>query len=200
MGRFLFLLVSCFSVQTCFSQYNWELEKEKNGISIYLSEVDGSKYKAVKVEATFTGTPAKLISVLTNVPQFNKWIYNTKLSVRIKQNSFLDFTYHSVTSMPFPLSDRDVAIHLKISTDSLPKFMTIKGVNDEDAVPSYPPLVRVTYYNAIWKVTTPTPQTIHISYILELDPGGGLSPALFNSFASKGPYETFSNLAEELKK
>ena len=41
--------------------------------------------------------------------------------------------------------------------------------------------------------------SIHI-YIFEIDPGGSVPAWFVNMFADKGPYETFKQLAETLKK
>lgn len=200
MSRLFHILLFCTLVNPCLAQYNWELEKEKDGISVYLSDVPGSAYKAVKVECTLTGTYAKLVALLTNVSQFNKWIYNTKTSRILKENTPLDFIYYSETHMPWPLSNRDAIIHMRIKTDSLPRFLIINGTGEPDLFPEIFGMVRVTQYKASWKVTMPTPKTIQISYILELDPGGNIPAWIANSFADKGPLGTFSNLAEKLKK
>lgn len=195
----LFVLFSLLMNQ-CPAQYNWKLEKQKNGISVYLSDVTGSDFKAIKVECVLTGTYAKLIALITNVSQFNNWIYNTKTSTILKQITPLDFIYYSETRMPWPLSNRDVIIHTQIKTDSLPRFLTISGKNETDFLPHIISRVRVPHYKANWKVTMPTANTIQISYFLEVDPGGSIPAWIANSFADKGPYGTFSNLAEQLRK
>ncbi len=200
MLRSLLVLFLCILLNPCLAQYKWELEKEKDGIRVYLSDAPGSEYKAVKVECTLTGTYAKLVALLTNVPQFSKWIYNTKNSRILKENTPLDFIYYSETHMPWPLSNRDVIIHMRIKTDSLPRCLIISGTGEPELLPQIPSIVRVTQYKASWKVTMPTPKTIQISYILELDPGGNIPAWIANSFADKGPLGTFSNLAERLKK
>lgn len=182
------------------AQYTWKLEKSKNGINVYSSPVAGSSFKAVKVECTLTGTFTKLISILTNVSKFEDWIYNNKSSKVLKKTTAYDFTYYSVTSMPFPFNDRDVVIRLQLKTDSLPKFMTINGSNVDGMLPEIPGRERIPHYTASWKVTMPTANTIHILYQLEVNPGGSLPAWLANSFVEKGPFGTFSNLAEELKK
>lgn len=182
------------------SQYTWKLEKSKNGINVYSSPVSGSSFKAVKVECTLTGTFAKLIAVLTNVSNFTDWIYNNRTSKLLKKYTNQDFVYYSETSMPFPFNNRDVIIRMQIKTDSLPKFMTIHGSNVKDFLPEIPGRERIPHYSASWKVTMPTAGTVSISYILEVDPGGSLPAWLANSFVEKGPYGTFSNLAEQLKK
>ena len=68
-----------------YSQYNWKLEKDKDGIKVYTSDVANSSFKIVKVECLFSGTYAKLISILSNVSQFDEWIYKNKTSKVIKR-------------------------------------------------------------------------------------------------------------------
>lgn len=195
------LLFSCFLfVALCQAQYNWKLEKSKNGINVYTSDIKGSSFKVVKVECNITGTYTKLLSILTNVGGFHKWIYNNKRSQLLKQYTPYDFIYYSETSMPFPFSNRDVIIRMQIKTDSLPKFLTISGSHQKDYLPEIPGRERLHFYKASWKVTMPTASTLHISYLLELDPGGKLPGWLANSFADKGPFGTFNNLADLLKK
>ena len=200
MLRMSFFMLFSLVIKLCPAQYNWKLEKQKNGINVYLSDIPGSKYKAVKVECTLAGTYSKLITTLINVSGFSKWIYSNKLSKIIKQNTPLDFVYYSETNMPFPLSNRDAIIHLRIKTDSLPKFLSISGTGEPDFFPEIPGKERVPHYKASWKVTMPTTQTIKIYYLLEIDPGGNIPAWIANSYADKGPYGTFINLAEQLKK
>ena len=200
MIRSIFFILFSLSLGQGICQYNWKPRKDKNGIKVFLSDIQGSSFKAVKAECTFTGTYAKLISLLTNVTHFKNWIYHNKASYVLRQNNPLDFIYYSETSMPWPLSNRDVVIHLKINTDSLPKFLTISGNNDPHLFPAIPGIERVPHYKAVWKVTMPTAQTIHISYILEIDPGGSIPSWIANSYIDKGPYETFSNLSKQLIK
>jgi len=200
MVRIYLIALGCLVINNCIAQYTWKLEKEKNGISVYLSDVKGSGFKAVKVECTLAGTYSKLISVLTNIPQFGDWIYNNKSSMLLHQYTPYDFTYYSETHMPWPLSNRDVVIHVRIKTDSLPHFLSIAGTCEPTLIPDKSGKVRVTHYKASWKVKMPTAETIQISYQLEVDPGGSIPAWIANTFAEKGPYGTFSNLAALLKK
>lgn len=199
LKRFLFPVLILLTVHTVSGQYNWRLTKSKNGINVYTSETENSSFKAVKVECTLTGTYARLISLLTNVSGFTGWIYNNKKSQLLEKKSPYDFIYYSETSMPIPFSNRDVVIRLQLKTDSLPRFMTINGTHVNDVMPEIPGRQRITHYKASWRVTMPGPNSLHIIYFMEVDPGGSLPAWLANSFADKGPFHTFSNLAEKLK-
>ncbi|MEO6613669.1 MAG: START domain-containing protein [Chitinophagaceae bacterium] len=181
-------------------QYNWSLEKDNKGIKVFTSSVANSSYKAIKVECTLPGTYSKLLSILSNVSDFSDWIYNTKLTKLVRKNSAADFTYYSETHLPWPMANRDVVIHVQVKTDSLPNFMVIAGSDVTNEVVEIPTRVRVKHYKSYWKVSMPTATTIKIFYMLELDPGGSIPAWIANMFVDKGPYETFVNLAEQLKK
>jgi hypothetical protein len=193
----IFLLYFCI---TGSSQSNWNLQKDKDGIKVYTAESPQSSFKIIRVEATLDGNYTKLVSILTNVDRFSEWIYRNKFCKLFKKFSALDFIYYSEIEMPWPVSNRDVLIHLQIKTDSLPRFMTVTGRGEKGHLPEIPTKVRVPSYNASWKITSPAPNKLHIIYTLELDPGGSLPAWLVNSFAEKGPFGTFSNLADLLRK
>lgn len=193
---FFFILLALASS----SQYSWKLEKDKDGIKVFTSDVAKSAFKAIKVECTLKGSYAKLLAILTRVSDFSEWIYNTKLTKLVKQTNVNDFTYYSETHLPWPMANRDVVIRVKVKTDSLPNFLTIAGSDEPGEVIEIPGKVRVKHYKSYWKVTAPAPGYIRIFYILELDPGGSIPAWIANMFADKGPYGTFVNLAEQLQK
>jgi hypothetical protein len=180
-------------------QRNWIQEKNENGIKVFSSVVPNAAYKAIKVEASFTGNYSKLMAVLSDVPQYSKWIYHSKANSVVQRNSPLDFIYHTETVLPWPMSNRDVVIHIQINTDSLPKFITITGTGQPARIAKKSGLVRVPQYSARWKVSMPAQETISIHYELELNPGGNIPGWMSNSFVSKGPFETFNNLSKKLK-
>lgn len=180
-------------------QYQWQLNKDKDGIKVYVSEVSGKDYKAVRVECTLQGTFVKLFSFLSNVSRNVEWVYNSKKSYLLKQNNPLDFWYYSEIGFPWPLSNRDIVVHFQMHSGKLPDFFTVEAKGDPKFIPEKQGLVRIPYYYANWKVTMPTAQTVHIDYILEADPGGNVPAWLSNTFVDKGPYETFKKLKDLLK-
>ena len=194
------LLFFSFSIAfTAFGQYNWKLTREKDGISVYQSEMKNSAYKSIKVECTFQGTYDKLLTILNDVSNHQKWVYNNKTSSLVKRISPTEFYYYSETSLPWPMTNRDAVVHLTITKDSLNRFVKIIAI----AVPAYLPKksgkVRVPQSNVLWHVTMPTTKTIHIVYTFEADPGGTVPTWLVNSFADKGPFESFKKLERILK-
>jgi START domain len=198
--KVLFLFLFSLSAVKGYSQYNWKLSKDKDGIKVYQSEKENSDFKSIKVECVLQGTYAKLIAALTDVSRQKEWVYKSKLSYMLKKNSPYDFYYYTETSIPWPMSNRDAVVHMIIAQDSLHRFLKITATGVPGYIPEKSAKVRVPKLLITWYVTMPSSTSISIVYTFETAPGGSIPAWLVNMFADKGPYETFKKLSEILKK
>jgi len=200
IARITCLIFFVSAISKAPGQYNWKLSKEKDGIKVYLAENPKSKFKNIKVECTLQGTFDKLIAILTDIEHLKDWVYNTKISYLVKKISPYDLYYYTETHIPWPMSNRDVVVHLKIMKDSLQRFIRITSISENRFIPEKEDKVRIVYSHVNWYVTMPTVKTISVIYTFEADPGGSLPAWVVNSFADKGPYESFKKLSEILKR
>jgi hypothetical protein len=197
---FLILVVYIITPLNAHSQSNWKLTKDKDGIKVFQKEVRGSVYKTIKVECTLTGNFDKMMAVINNVGLQNQWVYNNKKSILLKRVSPVEMYYYSETTLPWPVSNRDAIIHLIMYRDSLDRFLNITVTGIPDYIPAKEGLVRVPKSNISWHVTVPETNKLFIVYTFDADPGGSIPAWLVNSFADKGPYESFKKFGELLKK
>ena len=193
------VLFSTFT-SAAIGQYNWKLSKDEDGIKVYQSEVKHSKFKSIKVECTLDGTYDKLMSILNDVTNQKNWVYNNKNSSILQRISPNDFYYYSETHLPWPMTNRDAIIHLKMNKDSLNRFLKISAVSIPGYAPEKSGMVRVPRSDISWYVTMPSAKTISIVYIFDAEPGGSLPAWVVNMFTDKGPYESFKKLSELLKR
>ncbi len=193
---FIFYLLIVLPVT---AQVQWKLSKDKNGIKVYLANVPASSLKAIKVECTLEGTIDKLIGVIQNVPLQKEWVYKNKTAYVVKKISTDDFYYYTEASMPWPLTNRDAVVHLKIINDSLANLLTIAEISDPHYIPEKKGIIRVPSSSVRWLVTSVGPRKISIVYTFEADPGGSLPAWLVNMFADEGPYQSFKKLAAILE-
>lgn len=195
-----FLLFFSLIILFAFSQASWKLTKDKDGIRVFQRDLKNSDFKSIRVECTIQGNLDKLISVINNVNGYKDWVYNNKAASLLKRVSAYEFYYYTEAYLPWPLDNRDAVMHTTITKDSLNRFAKINAV----AVPNYTAQkagkVRIRRSNINWHVTQSSPNTIQIVYIFETDPGGNVPAWLVNSFADKGPFESFKKLAELLKR
>jgi START domain len=195
-----FLLFLFFISEICaHSQHGWELQKDKNGLKIFTRETDSSKFKAIKVECILDGNLSKFNAIIRDVDNHKNWIYSTKKSYLLKRISNNEILYYTETFLPWPLSNRDVVIKMDISVDSTANAETINTYNVNGVVDKKEDIVRVLHLSTQWQVKTAGINKISIVYYFATDPGGSLPAWIVNAFAVKGPYETFTNLAELLK-
>jgi hypothetical protein len=181
------------------AQSTWQLNKEKRGIKVFTKDSDSSSFKSIRVEGVFDGTWSKLAAILMDINGQVRWVYRTEKSYVVKKISPTEVVYYTETTLPWPLSNRETIVRLKLTYDSVQKTGRVISRHEPNAIPIKKGLVRVSYYKAIWHVRQLEANKIAISYFLEVDPGGTLPPAVANMFVSTGPYETFSRLAAILK-
>ncbi len=183
-----------FSVQ---AQNEWRLKKEQSGIRIYMRTNAHSSFNEIKVEMTIQSKLSSLVALLLDVPNHAQWVYNVKFSYIIKKIAANELYFYELINSPFPASDRDLAVHLKITQDSQTKTMSVSAINIPNYIPQKKNVVRVPISNETWKVT-PVNNTLRIEYYLEIDPGGSVPAWLINNFAEKGPYESFKHLQAQV--
>ena len=179
---------------------DWRLTKNKNGISVYEARSENSNFKNIKVVCTLEGNYDKLLKIIADVSHHKDWVYHNKEAALLKTVSPLEFYYYTETTLPWPATNRDVVVHTIITRDSKNQFLKIHSANHDGMVKEKPGKVRVEHSNINWYVTAPTAKTISIVYTMEANPGGSIPAWLVNSFADKGPYESFIKLEELLKK
>jgi hypothetical protein len=193
------LLVSFLLMVPVLAQKDWTLVSNEDWIRIYKSDMSNSNYKRVKVECTVNGTIDKLVQVLNDVNNHKNWIYNTKDAHMIKRVSNNEYYYYTETTLPWPMQNRDAVVHIKFQRDINNRNLNIIAYGEPGYMPAVSGKVRVPRSANSWQVTAIEPNKLQIVYIFEAEPGGHIPPWLVNSFVNKGPYESFSKLAELLK-
>ena len=198
--KLFFFFLACVSISLGFSQANWKLSKNKDGIQVYQRDSKTSDFKSIKVECILEGNFEKLIAIINNVTHYKDWVYNNKTASLLKRISAYEFYYYTEAYLPWPLDNRDAVMHTKITRDSLNRFLKINSVAVPGFVAQKAGKVRIMRSDINWYVTRVSSNNMHITYTFETDPGGGVPAWLANSFADKGPYESFKKLGELLKK
>lgn len=196
MRQVLFIWLILGIATSGFSQTQWVLKKNSNGIKVFESMSSSSRFKSVKVDAVLEGTLKKLVDILSDVSNNTKWVYSTKKSYLIEKISDNDLVYYAETAIPWPFRNRDQAIHLKIFPPSPDGLTKITTTGEPDRIPETDGKVRIRNFLGTWIVQPVNDHQLHIDYLLEVDPSGSIPPWLMNLFVTKGPFETFNKLGE----
>jgi hypothetical protein len=192
----LFFFIAVFAQ----AQADWELKQDKDGIRVYTKLMDNSPIKAVKTVCTINTSLTALTAVLLDIKSTPDWVYATKKISLLKQTSLSELFYYSEIEIPWPVSNRDFIVLLSVTQDPKTKVVSVIGYNKPDYLPENKNIVRIQHSYSKWLITPVQNGQVRIEYILEADPGGTVPAWLINMFATKGPFETFKNLREQVKK
>jgi hypothetical protein len=140
------------------------------------------------------GTPEQLATILLDINGQKNWVYSTKQSKIVKQVNDHEVIYYFEKSMPWPVTNRDGVVHLKIDINPAGNAMIVKATSVDGLVPVKTGIIRVTSSKVFWKITPIGSDRMKIEYEAEVDPAGTLPPFVVNMFSTKGPFETFRKL------
>lgn len=197
-----FLLSICiflFSANS-FSQNDWALKLDKDGIKVYTKDLENSPFKAVKTVCTINASLTRLTAVLLDINSSKDWVYATKVCTLLKQPFPSELFYYSEVTIPWPVNNRDFIVRLKVTQDAKTKAVTVDGENQPTYLPEKKNIVRIQHCYSKWIITPQSKEQVKIEYILQVDPGGMVPAWLINMFATRGPYESFRNLRLQVKK
>jgi hypothetical protein len=181
-----------------FGQSNWMLQKEKDGIKISSRHSVSSQFDDVHVEVDLPGNIEQMKSILLDISHYKDWSYAMKKSVLIKQLGISKLIYYSEIEVPWPATDRYFYANFELMEDTTNRTIYVVSVNIPDYLPASKDLQQVTSVKGFWNISTISKKTIHVDYILELNPGGSLPAWVINLFLTKGPLETFENIKQKM--
>ncbi len=190
----ILILMGASNINFCFSQTEWTLKKDKDGIKVYTGKLTDSKFNAIKVSCNLNAKLSSLASILLQPSLQPEWVTATKTSKLLKQLAPHHIYYYNIATLPWPLANRDMVIDLIIVQDSVTKKMTITANTIDNVLPAMKGLERIPFTHATWEVTPIAPNQIHVEYFLKINPGGGVPSWIVNMFIAKAPFESFENL------
>jgi hypothetical protein len=179
------------------------LKVDKDSVMVYTCENKDSKFRMVKTVFEVDTTPEHIASVLFDIAGYNNWQYKTINAGVLQQISDTELIYYAEFVSPWPFSNRDVIVHMKIEHTGPMLKVTYRGI--PDFIPEKDGVTRVASSASTLDVVTlsaPTPAgktgRIRVEYKSNVDPGGNLPAFLMNQFADAGPFESFSALRKLL--
>ncbi len=199
MKALYFCLLALPTFLSASDKNEWTLRREKDGINIYSRPSDYSKFNDIRVDMDLPGTIDQLSAILSDVGKYPDWVYATRTSKMVRRVSDNEFIYYAEVGTPWPAANRDYYADMKIAFNSSNRSMSVLSVGMKDFQPVKKDLVRIPMSKGFWTVTTQSDKKIHLQYILEIDPGGAVPAWILNSFATRAPIETFSNLKRKME-
>ena len=197
---FLTLVLITFATANTFSQNDWTLKTDKEGIKLYTKNLQNSSLNESKTVCVIDASLGRITAVLLDINNAAEWVYATKNAALLKQLNPLELYYYSEIEVPWPASNRDFIVHMTVSQDEKTKAVSIAGENKPTYLPTIKNISRIQQLHTKWLIVPLQNGKVLIEYYLQVDPGGIVPAWLINMFSTKGPFETFKNLRLQVKK
>jgi hypothetical protein len=188
-----------FHDQVAAQEGEWKLERQTEGLKVYLRDAANSDVKEIKIETTLNASLDAVVSVLKDVPVYSDWVYKCLEARRLEASTNTSSLYYCKLDFPWPMSDRDFIAKSKLRQDpnSRTVYIDVKGL------PNYKPakseIVRITDLSIHYELVPLSAKSVKMSYRLHSDPGGSIPAWLVNMVVDNGPTNTVKGMREKLK-
>jgi hypothetical protein len=107
----MIFLVALSMISTSFSQTDWKLEYNKNGIEVYTRKPEGQNTKEYKGIVEVNASVEACVKALSQPYQFTKFMYNVTYAEKIESTSAEEFVVYCIVDFPWPYTDRDMCLN-----------------------------------------------------------------------------------------
>lgn len=171
---------------------DWKLAKDKDGIKVYLSEVQGSKYKAYRGVTTIRSDVDSLRALQEDVQGSCHWIHACAEQKLLKHEGAESWVYTRF-DMPWPVEARDSILHV-VSEQAADGSLTRRLEGLPQYVPEADGFTRVASLQGFWRFVPQADGAVEVTYQVHTEPGGSVPSWLANSFVVEAPFNTLSGL------
>ncbi|MFV3388185.1 START domain-containing protein [Pseudomonas sp. NY15364] len=197
MMRFSVLAMLLCATAAQAAERQWQLEREEDGVSVYLADVPGSKYKAYRGVVTIKGDLAALQAAQEDVAGSCSWLFSCQEQRLLESKGDVSELYTRF-EMPWPVKARDSVIQVTTRTDADGGVTRLlKAVPER--LPEEKDFVRVRRVDGEWHLKPLGQGEVKVTYEVHTEPGGSVPSWLANSFVVDAPLQTLQGLRTKVE-
>jgi START domain len=184
---------SLLAVSNLFSygQSDCILRKDADGIKVYTCKAEHTKLKSIKATFSVNVSSVELVKLVKDIAGYNEWQYNTTNARVLKVISDDELIYYAEVVAPWPISNRDLVVHLKVNREPLTNTIIISANSLPDYTPNKKGIVRVPMSTSQWVIRLISESSVSVDYTMLINPGGSVPAWMVNMVAEEAPYMSF---------
>ncbi|MCK9203378.1 MAG: START domain-containing protein [Bacteroidales bacterium] len=195
---FITFYIQLFVIEDIYSQA-WDFVKEKDGIKIYTRKEGNASLKQFKGVADIYAPMEKVCELVGNVKNTDWWDKNLEEINVLLYEKDKHIQYYLVYGVPWPLTDRDLCVDAKITTDPGTGVRIIYSTPLFNVVPERSDRVRIKEYWQRWTLQPVTSGCVHVILEGYVDPGGNVPDWLYNMVITDTPLKVIRGIKGRLE-
>ena len=133
--------------------------------------------------------------VLNDTPNMPRWMHFISKAKEIRRSDYLNREYQFLTTLPWPLADREAVVKLLVRQDPVSKGVTVHVINAPTLLPPNSDYIRFPQMTGQFSFyPTGNAREVEVTYELVLDPGGYIPAWIANIVLKDTPYFTLERL------
>ena len=197
--RLMYFIILLLMSSIAHANNPWVLSKQANGIQVFVRNTSGSAVKSFKGVVNIPAKLTALVSVIEDTKGYPQLLHHCKSARNIKEVANNQSYKYIVTSMPWPVKDRDAIVHSVMHQNKQNKQVEIKMKASPKSLPFKAGRVRISHMVGRW-ILTPEKNGTKVVYEMSVDPSGNLPKFLVNALSTDMPFNTLNNLRTLVKK
>jgi len=183
-----------------YSESEWKLKKDKDGIAVYTRPVEGSLFDEFKGVTTIENNSLeKVLAVILDVKNYGSLFPDCMNPIVLKQDGkYYDIHYIQVKA-PWPVKNRDTVYEQKTVIDENGKHALVSLKPLPDFIVEDKDFLRIREGSGFWELEEDENGNVMVVYQFHGEPGGEIPAWLANSFVVTQPFQTLVNLKNRLK-
>ena len=190
---FFTLIVSC-----SIAAQSWDFIKEKDGIKIYTRVEAGKSLKSYRGVTDINAPAEKIFALMEDINNTDWW--DKKLThikvLQYEKNKRVQ--YYMVYNLPWPVTDRDLCVDVKITIDTVTGECKFNAVALNGVIPERSDMVRIKDYRQTWTIIPASKEMTHVVLEGFVDPAGIIPNWISNMLIIESPIKAITGLKERM--
>ena len=195
------LSLACVLVasQLANAQEAWKLDRTKDGVTVHLKKIPGSKYKAYRGVMEIEATMGSVVSVFMDIDNMPQWMHEMQEAKVFQENDLKDRHLYMVNNAPFPIKDRDFIVRYRFQQNPENLAVKIAIENAQQLMPETK-YTHMKIVDGYFAVEPAGEGRVKVTYECHLDPSGNVPSWAANIVISDTPFYTLKNLRDQVAK
>jgi len=190
---FFTLMVSC-----SMAAQSWDFIKEKDGIKIYTRVEAGKSLKSYRGVTDINAPAEKIFTLMEDINNTDWWDKKlTHIKVLLYEKN-KRVQYYMVYNLPWPVTDRDLCVDVKITIDTVTGECKFNAVALNGVIPERSDMVRIKDYRQTWTIIPASKEMTHVVLEGFVDPAGIIPNWISNMLIIESPIKAITGLKERM--
>jgi hypothetical protein len=198
------LIVGVFSSGAWAAETGWNKIREAEGIVSYTRPTPKSSVDEMKGVGVVDASVAVIEALIRDVPAQTEYMYKCKeasvVNVPDLKASADSLYVYNVTSMPFPVNDRDAIAKADFTIDKATGTVYVHVENVKSTYKMDSKKVRMPLVDVHYILVPKGPDKTEVTYVALADPGGNLPAFVINLLTKNISFQTLTGIRKMVQK